>query len=407
MKTSRWALCCLLTSLIPAGLSQAAETTLQLSNKQRRDIDFDTSTLSIGAKAITSAGLFTCDVARETGESRIDTFDNIFGTQSVLTTTWNGYEADQLQCGYGMKIALAGGELSAGIGMMQYRGETDTTDDGKKVELDALRVSAQYVHGDYDTRVQLLERQYDYLYHYLVGAYDSDTNGRIRNVSLTGEWGPVHAEAEHLQGYKEKDFTTSLLPYADFNYNQTTVSLGPSFNGSMGALRYIAPTYTSGSERGSFSRLGLDNGIRGAVVGMLFGETKARLSYLNLQGAGRRDYSPVTTDLAESQHSTALVLELEAAKWSLKLENRQIEKNGYITITTFPYDLMVGCSATPCSYNNYREEDELTFSGRYTYSPLITLHGELYQRRRKDQQYEAATRNYLESGGEIGLSVTF
>lgn len=386
------------------------DVTFTLSTAHRNDVDFDTRTHSFGIKAITPYGLITCDYGRESGDTRIDTFDNIFGTQSVLTTALNGYDANLMQCGYGMKLPLAGGELSGGLGMVRYRGKTDSPVDGKEIEQDALSLKANYEHGEYSTRVHLLETRYSYLYHHVSGNYDSLTDGRIRTLSLQGDWGPVYAELEQLHGDKEKYFTAPPLPLPDagFDYDQLTVSLGPAFNGS-GMLRYLAPTYTSGSERGSFNRLTLDGGFRGLVAGLGFGETTLRLSYLDLQSAGRRDYSPVTTDMAETQHSSKLSAALEAPAWSLTLENNRSVHDGYITVTDspIPYTLLTGCASASCDYDNVRREDEWKLSGQYRYSLQLTLQGQLYQRERTDQQFEVAEHNYRESGGKLGIAITF
>lgn len=401
----------LLLPLTPVIAEDNTDITFKLSTTHRNDVDFDTQTHSFGVKAVTPYGLIACDYGRESGDTRIDTFDDVFGIQSVLTTTLNGYDADLLQCGYGMKLPLGGGELSAGLGMVRYRGKTDSTVDGKEIERDALRLATKYEHGEYSTQLQLLEASYDYLYHYLSGNYDSLTRGRIRTLALQGAWGPVHAELEQVHGDKEKSFTAPPLPLplATFDYDQLTVSLGPAFDGGMGVLRYIAPTYTSGSERGSFNRLTLDSGFRGLIAGFAFGETKLHLRYLDLQSAGSRDYSPVTADMAETLHSSKLSAELEAPEWSVKLENNRMVHDGYITVTDspIPYTLLTGCPSASCSYDNVRHEDEWKLSGQYKYSAQLALQGELYQRERTDQQYEHTEHSYRESGGKLGIAITF
>jgi hypothetical protein len=405
---------CLGTLLLPFTPVFATDLDLTLSTAQRHDIDFDTRTHTLGVRAVTYLGLIMCDYGRESGTTRIDTFDEIFGTQSVLTTNTNGYDATRLQCGYGLKLPLAGGELSGGLGMIRYRGETDTPVDGKEIELDALRLNATYVLGDYSTRLQLLQTRYDYLYHHLENDYDSLTAGQVRTLSLLGEWGALHGEAEYVAGEKEKSFTSPPLPLPDANsdYAQLTVSFGPAFDAAtsaMGPLRYLAPTYTQGSERGSFNRLNIDSGIHGVVAGMAFGEIKLRLGYLQTQSSGRRDYSPVTADLAEALQSSRLSAELEGTGWSLKLENSRLTHDGYITVTStpLPYTLLTGCATTSCTYDNVRKEDEWKISGRYRYSPRITVNGEFYQRERRDRQFEAAAHNYRETGGNLGIALSF
>jgi hypothetical protein len=413
MKPNYTLLGCLTTLLLPLTTVTAKENTditFTLSTAQRSDVDFDTHTDAFGIKAITPYGLITCEYGRESGNTRIDTFDNIFGTQSVLTTAVNGYDANLLQCGYGIKLPLAGGELSGGLGMVRYRGKTDSPVDGKEIEQDALSLKASYERSDYTTRMQLLETRYSYLYHHLSGSYDSLTDGRISTLVLQGDWGPVYAELEQLHGNKEKYFTAPPLPLPDagFDYDQLTVSLGPAFNGR-GVLRYLAPTYTSGSERGSFNRLTLDSGFRGLIAGLGFGETTLRLSYLELQSAGRRDYSPVTSDMAETQHSSKLSAALEAQAWSLTLENNRSVHHGTITVTDspIPYTLLTGCASASCDYDNVRREGEWKLSGQYRYSSQLTLQGQLYQRERTDQQFEVAEHNYRESGGKLGIAITF
>lgn len=389
----------------------AIEITPSLTTAMRDDVDFDTATQTLGVKALTPYGLVMCDYGSESGETRIDTFDDIFGTQSVLTTLWRGYDASLVKCGYGLKLPLSGGELSGGVGLMRYRGETDSTLDGKEIDVDAFRLQAKYLHGDYDTRLQLVDQSFNYLYHYATGGYDSITAGTIRTINLEGDWGPVYAEAEHLHGDKSKDFIAPPLPlpYADFDYEQITVSLGPTLDGLPGPLRYIAPTYISGSESGSFNRLTLKNGFRGVIAGMQFNGTELHLSYQNLQSAGSRDYSPVTTDLAEAMKRSKLGVELEADDWSIKLENNRLLHDGYIAITSspIPYTLLTGCPAASCSYNNVRRENEWKLSWSYSYTDRIELQGDLYQRQRKDTQYEYAERKYDESGGNIGVAYTF
>jgi hypothetical protein len=403
--------------LLPVAEPWAGEVTVTAATAQRSDIDFETRTHSLGVRAVTPYGMVTCDVGLESGTTRIDAFDDIFGNQSVLTTTENGYEANQLQCGYGLKLPLAGGELSGGIGMMRYRGETDERADGKAIELDVLRLSASYVHATSTTRLQLQESRYDFLYHHLSNSYDSLTTGRVRTAGLQGEWGPVYGEGEYVSGERGKHFVSAPLPLPDanFDHDQLTVSLGPALGGTsiaqglLGPLRYIAPTYVQGSERGSFNRLTIDSGLRGVVVGMAFGELQLRLHHLDLKSRGKRDYSPVTDNLVEARQSSKLALELEAPHWSLKLENNRFTHDGYITVTEtpIPYTLLTGCASASCVYDNVRREDEWKLGGRYRYSPRIALNGEFYQRERHDQQYEASPHHYRESGGTLALAITF
>ncbi|MCW8917220.1 MAG: hypothetical protein OQL08_00170 [Gammaproteobacteria bacterium] len=387
----------------------ATDLTLTLSSTQRRDIDFDTRTHTLGVKAVTPFGLVMCDYGRESGDTRIDTFDEIFGLQSVLTNNTNGYDATRLQCGYGLKLPLAGGELSGALGAMRYRGKTDTPVDGKEIELDALRLDAHYLRGEYVTRLQLLQTRYDYLYHHLSGSYDSQTAGLVRTLELQGAWGAVHGEAHYVTGEKEKNFTSPPLPLPDvnFDYDQLTLSLGPTI--TAGPLRYLAPSYIQGSERGSFNRLNLDSGIHGIVAGLAFGEVTLRLGYLETESSGARDYTPVTDDLAEARQGSQLSAELEGTAWSLKLENNRFTHDGYITVTStpLPYTVLTGCATTSCTYTNVRREDEWKLSGRYRYSTRIMVHGELYQRARRDRQFETDEHNYREAGGNIGLALSF
>jgi hypothetical protein len=394
---------------------EQAEVVAKFTAGTTQNVDFDTTTLSAGVRAITSYGLIQCDFSRTSGETRIDTFDDVFGVSPVTNKPWNNFGADKYQCGYGLKLILAGGELTSGIGMMRYSGETDTSDEGKEITADAISVKAGYKRGDYETKLELLEKSYGFLYHYTSpSVYDSDTRGKVRTLDLSGKWGPVHAEAEYVQGSKEREFTTPLFPYADFDYTQTTLSIGPRFNGGIGPLRYIAPTFISGSEAGSFNELNLDSGLRGLVAGLEFDKTTMRLTLLTSKSEGSRDYSPVSNDLAEAKEVVKLGLELTNDKWAVKLENKRSEHDGDIVVnnvavgsTILPYAMLVGCGAPPCSYNNYRKENELKVSWRYSYSDTIALHGDLYQRQRDDQQYEGAEHNYKETGGKIGVAVTF
>lgn len=402
---------CITTLLLPATTTLAqneTDITLELNTARRNDIDFSTATHSIGVKTTTPYGLIRCNYAKESGETRIDTFDDIFGISSILTASWKDYDANRLQCGYGLKLPLAGGELIGGIGLMRYQGETRVMPGGKEIELHATSLQAKYVHANTTTRMNLVDSHYGFLYHNLGAVnYDSDTRGHVRKVNLSGEWGPVYAEGEDLIGSKERIFTTPLFPYADVNYQQTTLSLGPLFNNGIGPLRYLALTYVTGSVSGSFNELQLDSGIRGAIAGMKFDTATLRLSYLNLQSVGSRDYSPVTNDLAEAKRSSSLALELENDNWSVKLENNRLHHEGYITAANVPYTIIVGCGPAPCDYNNAREEDEWKFYWRYDYSSRIGLLGEFYHRGRTDRQYELAEHKYSESGGNLGVAITF
>jgi hypothetical protein len=250
---------------------------------------------------------------------------------------------------------------------MKYQGETSVMPAGKEIELNATSLQAKYVHGRYTTRINLVDSRYGFLYHN-VGAvnYDSDTRGHVRKLNLSGEWGSVYAEGENVLGSKERIFTTPLFPYADYNYQQTTLSLGPLFSNGAGPLRYLAPTFVTGSESGSFNELPLDSGIRGAIAGMKFGDTTLRLSYLNLQSVGSRDYSPVTNDLAEAKRSSSLALELENDKWSAKLENNRLHHDGYITAANVPYTIIVGCGSAPCDSTTYARKMSGSFTGAMT-----------------------------------------
>ncbi len=390
---------------------ERVEFSLLLNTAQRNDVDFDTATHTLGAKALTPYGLILCDHGMESGQTRIDTFDDIFGTTPVSATLWNDYDATLLKCGYGLKLPLAGGELSGGIGLLRYNGDTNTMQDGKEIDVDAFRLQAKYLQGDYDTRLQLVSKNYYYHYHYLTGDYDSITSGTIRTLNMQGDWGALYAELEQLHGDKQKQYVTPPLPlpYAEFDYDQLTASLGPSFSGAAGALRYLAPTYVNGSERGTYNRLEIDNGFHGAIAGLEFGTTELRLGYLALQSTGSRDYSPVTTDLAEAMKSSKLVAELKATAWSLKLENNRMIHDGYITVSSspIPYTLLTGCPVASCDYNNVRRENEWKLSGSYSYNKKVEWKGDLYRRQRQDTQYHYAERKYHETGGSIGVAYTF
>lgn len=400
----------LVALLLPA-VSMAqneAEYTLHLSFAQRHDIDFDTATYTTGASAKTVYGLIKCDYGIETGRTRIDTFDNVFGTTSVRDAEWDGYAATRMQCGYGIKLPIAGGELSAGIGIMHHEGETDSAPGGKEIDLQAARLQAKYTMAGTTTRLKVEDSQYDFFYHNLgIVNYDSDTRGHLRQAELIGEWGPLYTEVEDLDADKEKTFSTPLFPAARFDYHQTNLSLGPAFSGTLGPLRHIAPTYVTGSERGAFNELRLDGGIRGAILGMAFGEAKVRLAYLDLNSEGSRDYTPVTsTPMAEKRHSRSLSVELEADAWSASVQNTVSTHHGYITLDN-PYAVLVACTSPPCSYDNQRDEDEWKLKLKYRYSKQFTLQGEFYQRKRKDRQYELAPAEYSEGGGNLGVNITF
>jgi hypothetical protein len=56
-----------------------------LTASTRQDIDYDLHAISVSAKLVTPYGLFRCDPALLTGETRIDPFDNIVGISSPLT----------------------------------------------------------------------------------------------------------------------------------------------------------------------------------------------------------------------------------------------------------------------------------------------------------------------------------
>lgn len=397
--------------LLPAPLFAAHENNIEgnVSFEQRRDIDFETTTWALGAKAITGYGMFLCNYGKDSGETRIDTFDNIFGTSAVRNFTWNAYNATRLKCGYGLKLPLYGGELRAGFGGTRYLGETDVSADGKEIDLYGTRLDVSYRRGDYHTQLQLKNKHYDYLYHYQTLSYDSDTQGTIRQLDLNGEWGSLHSELQRLDGHKEKTFSDPPLPLpnADFHYSQTTLSLGPQLKGNVLGIRYVAPTYVSGSERGSFNELDLQNGFRGAIIGGQFGETRIRLRYLDLTSSGSRDYSPVTTDMAEKRDSSLLAMSLQNDTWDLTLQNRRSVHHGYITVTSspIPYTLMVNCASASCSYDNTREENEWTLKWRYHLTQRIVLGGKFYRRDRKDKQYEEPLNHYIESGGALGMSL--
>ncbi len=409
-------LCASLIGSTVALAQEEAEITTSLTVGQTDDIDFDTRSATLGLKAITPYGLMQCDFSRTTGETRVATFDDIFGVTPVGNMPWNNYDADKYQCGYGMKMPLLGGELVSGIGIMRYDGETDTFVDGKEITLDAASLKVSFSRGDYQTALKYIEKKYDFLYNYNTMGYNSDTSGKERSLELNGRWGAVHAEAEQVIGHKERAFTTALFPYAELDYERTTVFLGPRFDGD-GPLRYIAPTFIGGSEPGSFNAMRIDRGLRGGVVGMEFDGITVRASYTDTSSEGSRDYSPVTTDLAEANTARKVAIALQGEKWSLKLENKRSRHDGYVTVTNvviepttpivFPYATLVGCGTPPCSYDNYREEREWKLSWRYDYSESLALLGDLYQRHREDQQFENAAHDYKESGGNIGVAVTF
>ena len=387
------------------------EVTVSLTTAQRNDVDFDTTTHTLGIKALTPYGLVLCEHGTESGDTRIDTFDNVFGTTLVSSTQLNGYDASLIKCGYGIKLPFSGGELSGGLGVLSYRGKTDTWDDGKEIELDGFRMQAKYLYGDTDTRLQLVNHSYSYNYHYMTWGHNSITTGTIRTISLQGDWGPIYAEGEHVHGDKLKEFVNPPLPLPnlDFDYEQEKVSVGPAFDNTMGPLRYIAPTYTSGSERGSYNRMTLNNGFRGAIAAFNFGGTDLKLSYLGLESAGRRDFSPVTTDITETMKSRKLMAELKAEGWSVILENKRLIHNGYISVTStpIPYTMLTGCPVASCDYHNVRRENEWKLSWDYAYSKQIELKGGLYNRQRSDTQYHNPERKYNETGGSIGVAYQF
>lgn len=276
---------------------------LSLSTNTRNDIDYSTLTLSLAGSAITKIGKLNCQAGRETGDTRIDSFNEIFGLDSVLQAEWMDYSADRLKCSYGMMMDIATGRLTVGLGFDKYNGSTEFIAGGKKNDIDGLGLLLDYEFSDQKHRLSVINKDMVFLSRHTVsyGDYDSNTHLNYSEFDYTGSLQSAYISIKHSRGEKSNRYTTPLLPDNNINYALTQFSAGPVFKLKNNARLTITPLLISGSDRGSFNALKRKtelNGIEGSYKGSEYSITLVASAFY---GQGKRSYRPATDKLLENK----------------------------------------------------------------------------------------------------------
>lgn len=396
--------CSLVTlATLATPLAAQPESTISLFGESRHDIDYDTSSRGIGLRFITPAGLFQCDYSEERGETRVASFDNIYGIDSVLSRAWQDYTARSRQCGYGMQLPLMGGMLKAGIGGRHYDGSTGNLSDGKYVDAQGAQLLVDYERGGYLSHISWQEKRFDVTH--MAPLYDSFITGLEQQLHLGADSPRLHMDILRTSGDKENAYTTPLFPANHFRYAYTTLAAGPAFAGLGMSRLYVAPLLGTGSRQGSYMALDGGSGLRGIQLGGQWGEVELRLAWSQFKGEGDISYQPVSNDMHEMMRNNTVSLGLLSPGWSFSLQHERSDHDGEVAIELLnPYGYLVGGTG---DYTNNRLEDRWLAEASYRLTQSLGLKGTLYRNDRSDQQYNYPDHDYSESGGSLSLSLFF
>jgi hypothetical protein len=338
------------------------------------------------------------------GETRIDSFNNIVGISDVREAEWKDFEAHNLECGYGAKVALWDGELKGGIGFRDYLGRTEDEPGGKHISIEGAGMLLEYESDQLNTKLEWQRGIHDYTNRHQAsfGNYDSMIDVAENTTDVTGRYKRLYLRGTYTSGYRRDVYTTVLFPENSFDYEHTDVALGINLQSESDGLTLIAPIFGAGSYRGSFNPVFSDDALKGIdLAGRLRGYNIS-MRYLRHEGVGNRPYLPATERLTERLAEKNLSIKIGREDWKLTLENARTLHTANAAIGAPIYAAILGGFGP---YNNSRDEDKWTVSFAMPVSKKVTADISLYHTSRQDRQYNHPDHNYSEKGGFLHFKI--
>lgn len=397
-----------LLSLVMLGITTTVSAKplneIDLLSKNQNDVDVRTTTYGIGASRITPFGLLGCSYEKESGESRIDSFNNIFGISSILNNPWHHYEADKKACKYGIKLDVAGGTLKAGIGYRDYQGQTELVAGGKSNHMVGKGLDMTFSKGDKKYRLKHVRKYADIFARFT--SYDNLVALNENVTSLSFNNGKYKIVLEDTDGIKRDEFSVPLFASNILAYRYQTLEIGKTLKQDKQSF-YLAPVFITGSERGTFNPLETDPAFHGVRLKYKTGKASYAFSVLQSDGSGRRVYLPATNWLEEYKEATRYQLQYECNKWKLKLENARSKHVGSIDIQWEPYQTFAGNPGISDIYHNSRQEDTWKLDLEYKLLKQSVLAIKFTHSDKHDIQYSYAPHDYSEQVAMLGFKTRF
>ena len=373
--------------------------------KTRQDIDYRLNTLGFSASVITPAGLFHCKPGVLRGETRIDSFNNIFGIGDVRKAEWKRFTARDLECRYGAKWNAAGGTFKAGFGFRDYQGRTADEPGGKDIRIQGAGALLGYDGKDFDAKLNWQREIHDYTLRNRasIGNYDSLVDATEDTYVASSTFKRLYSHARHVSGNKDNVYTTPFFPPNRFRYAHTDVALGMTFAPERNGLTLIAPIFGGGSYRGSFNPLRGETGLKGIKLAGILEAFEIDLDIVRHKGEGSRPYLPATNRLTEQKTTTTISLGIKKNDWRVGLQNIKSDHSANATIVSPIYALILGGYGP---FNNKRAEDKWSLSAAFPVAKKVTAEVSLYYADRHDRQYNHPEHDYNEKGGFVLLKYT-
>ncbi|MCU7810529.1 MAG: hypothetical protein KZQ77_04740 [Candidatus Thiodiazotropha sp. (ex Notomyrtea botanica)] len=370
--------------------------------KTRQDIDYNMNTLGVSASLITPAGLFRCVPGVLSGESRIDSFNNIVGVSDVRNAEWKRFTAHDLECRYGAKWNAAEGMLKAGFGLRNYLGKTADEPGGKNISIKGAGALLDYDSDSFDAKLEWKREIHDYTLKHKTafGDYDSLVDATEDTYIASGTYKVLYLDTKYVSGNKDNVYTTPLYPTNRFRYAYTDIAVGMTFESEGYGLTLIAPIFGEGSYRGSFNPLEDDIGFNGIQLAGRINGSEIDLKIVRHEGEGSRPYLPATDKLTEHKETTTVSLGIKKEDWKTQLEYYNSSHTGHAAIVHPTYAAIVGGYGP---FNNRRKEDKWTLSASFPVQKNITADIIFYYAARQDQQYNHPEHFYTEKGGLIAF----
>ena len=373
-------------------------SSIGLFAKTRQDIDYKLNTVGVFASVVTPVGLFQCEPAALRGETRIDSFNNIFGIGDVRKAEWKSFSARDLECRYGAKWNAAGGTFKGGFGFRDYSGRTADEPGGKDISIKGAGTLLDYDGENFDATLNWKREIHDYTLRNRasVGDYDSLVDATEDTYVASSAYKKLYLHAEHVSGNKDNVYTTPLFPTNRFRYAHTDLALGVIFTPETNGLTLVAPIFGEGTYRGSFNPLRGETGLKGVKLAGRLNGLEIDLDVVRHKGEGDRPYLPATNKLTEQKTETTVALGAKRNDWQVQLENTRSSHSANATIVSPIYAAILGGFGP---YNNKREEDKWSLSVSFPLQKKVTAEASLYYADRRDRQYNHPEHDYTEKGG--------